>query len=374
MYSAFVRPLLFRLPAEAAHDLAFHALSPLQWLLQRRRCAPAPDPLLGQHLWGLHFAHPLGLAAGFDKNGRLPHVWPALGFAFAELGTVTALPQAGNPPPRLFRLTAEGGLINRLGFNNAGADAVAAALSVRFRRGRPGVPIGINLGKSKLAPLERAADDYCASLRQLYGLADYVVINVSSPNTPGLRDLQGEAQLAPLLAAVQAENRRLALAQRSAPRPLLVKLAPDLADDAIAAIAAAAERQGVAGFVATNTTIDRSALSRRDPRAAEAGGLSGPPLRARATAVVRALHGACGGRVPIIGVGGIASAADAYEKIRAGASLVQAYTGFVYGGPGFARRLVADLRGLLQRDGFAHIGAAVGADAAGAVDRPPPAS
>jgi dihydroorotate dehydrogenase len=359
-----VRPLLFQLPPETVHHLALQVLALWQAALQRRGVAPpASDPLLAQDLWGLHFAHPLGLAAGFDKNGALPHVWPALGFAFAELGTITALPQPGNPAPRLFRLPAEQALINRLGFNNDGAEAVATALRARCAGGRPPIPLGINLGKSQAAPLERAAEDYCASLRALHALADYLVLNVSSPNTPGLRDLQAEAQLAPLLAAVQAENRRLARAAGGAPRPLLVKIAPDLADEALPAIIAAAREARVAGIIATNTTVDRGALRAGHPLAGEAGGLSGAPLRARATAVVRAVYRLSGGALPIIGVGGIAGGADAYEKIRAGATLVQAYTGFVYGGPAFAPRLVAELRALLRRDGFTAIGQAIGVDA-----------
>jgi dihydroorotate dehydrogenase len=364
MLYELARPLLFQLPPEAAHHLALRALAVWQRALQQRpRPAAARDPLLAQDLWGLSFPNPLGLAAGFDKNAALPHVWPALGFGFAELGTVTALAQPGNPTPRLFRLPAEHALINRLGFNNDGADAVARALAARLAAGRPPAPLGINLGKSKAAPLERAADDYCASLRALHGLADYLVLNVSSPNTPGLRDLQAEAQLAPLLAAVQDENRRLAGAAGVAARPLLLKVAPDLADDALPAVIAAVRAHGGAGVIATNTTIDRGVLPNGHPLASEAGGLSGAPLRARATAVVRALHRLSGGDLPIIGVGGIASGADAYEKIRAGASLVQAYTGFIYRGPTFARDVVAELRALLVRDGFANVAQAVGIDA-----------
>lgn len=364
MLYELARPLLFQLPPEVVHQLAFHALSPWQAVLERFPArAAAADPLLGQRLWGVTFPHPLGLAAGFDKNGALPHVWPALGFAFAELGTVTALPQPGNPPPRLFRLPAERALINRLGFNNAGAEAVAAALAARFAAGRPPVPIGINLGKSKVTGIERAADDYCASLRALHGLADYLVLNVSSPNTPGLRDLQAETQLAPLLAAVQAENRRLAAAAGLAPRPLLLKIAPDLADEVLPGVVATARAHAVAGVIATNTTIDRRALPRGHPLAGEAGGLSGAPLRARATAVVRALYRLGDGALPIIGVGGVASGADAYEKIRAGASLVQAFTGFIYGGPTFAHDVVGELRALLTRDGFTNVADAVGLDA-----------
>ena len=364
MLYALARPLLFRLPAERAHRLGFLALAQLQSVLQRRPPAAAPhDPVLAQQVWGLDFPNPLGLAAGFDKNGELPHVWARLGFGFAELGTVTALAQPGNPPPRMFRLPEHGALINRLGFNNQGAAAVAAGLAARLAGGRPPIPLGINLGKSKLAPLEDAAADYCAGLRALHGLADYLVVNVSSPNTPGLRDLQAEAQLAPLLAAVQDENRRLAAAAGRAPLPLLLKIAPDLADEALPAIVGLAQSHRLAGLIATNTTIDRSALPAGHPLAGEAGGLSGAPLRARSTAVVRQLHRLAGGGLPIVGVGGIASGADAYEKIRAGASLVQAYTGFVYRGPGFARLVLDELRALLRRDGFASVRDAIGVDA-----------
>lgn len=364
MLYALVRPLLFRLSAERAHRLAGAALVPWQMALQRRPPRPPPpDPLLAQRLWGLEFANPLGLAAGFDKNGELPHVWAALGFGFAELGTVTALAQAGNPQPRLFRLPDDGALLNRLGFNNRGATRVAAELTARLAGGRPPIPLGINLGKSKLAPLDDAAADYCASLRALHGLADYLVVNVSSPNTPGLRDLQAEAQLAPLLAALQAENRRLADAAGGAPRPLLLKIAPDLADEALPSIVALARAHDLAGLIATNTTIDRGALPAGHPLAGEPGGLSGAPLRARSTAVVRALYRIAGPGLPIVGVGGIASGADAYEKIRAGAALVQAYTGFVYRGPRFAALVLDELRALLRRDGFAAVSDAVGVDA-----------
>lgn len=364
MVYALARPLLFRLPAESAHRLAFAALAGAQAVLQRRPPAAAPaDPLLAQRLWGLDFPNPLGLAAGFDKNGEAPHVWARLGFGFAELGTVTALAQPGNPRPRMFRLPELGALINRLGFNNHGAAAVAAGLAARLAGGRPPIPLGINLGKSKLASLDDAAADYCASLRALHRLADYLVLNVSSPNTPGLRDLQAEAQLAPLLAAVQDENRRLAAAAGRAPVPLLLKIAPDLADEALPAIVALARAHRLAGLIATNTTVDRAALPAGHPLAGEAGGLSGAPLRARSTAVVRQLYRLAGGGLPIVGVGGIASGADAYEKIRAGASLVQAYTGFIYRGPRFARLVLDELRALLRRDGFTSVREAIGVDA-----------
>jgi dihydroorotate dehydrogenase len=359
-----IRPLLFTLSPETAHAVAFRALAAGQAVLQRYEGGgDADDPLLTQEIWGLRFANPLGLAAGFDKNGALPHVWPALGFGFAELGTVTALAQPGNPAPRLFRLPAERGLINRLGFNNDGADAVARQLAARLDHHRPPCPLGLNLGKSKLTALDHAVDDYLRSLRALARLADYIVVNVSSPNTPGLRDLQGEAQLGPLLATLQAENERLARAAGRRPPPLLVKLAPDLSDDGLAALVEVARHYQVAGLIATNTTIDRSALPADHPLAREAGGLSGAPLRQRSTAVVRTVYRLTRGAMPLIGVGGIFSGADAYEKLRAGASLVQAYTGFIYGGPSFARRVCRELRALLQRDGVRHVAQIVGVDA-----------
>jgi dihydroorotate dehydrogenase len=358
------RPLLFALPAETVHGWASTALAIVEALLERTPTpAPASDPALRQALWGLTFPNPIGLAAGFDKNGRLPHVWAALGFGFAELGTVTAQAQPGNPPPRLFRRPEQRALLNRVGFNNAGAAAVARDLGRRLARRRSPIPLGVNLGKSRATPLDGAVDDYRTSLAALFDCADYVVVNVSSPNTPGLRDLQAEAQLAPLLAALQAENQRLATERRTAPRPLLVKVAPDLSDDGLRAVVDVAARTGAAGLIATNTTIDHSALPPAHPLAGEAGGLSGAPLRERATAVIRRAYRLSGGQLPIIGVGGIFSAADAYAKIRAGASLVQVYTGFVYEGPGLPRRIASGLMTLLQRDGFPAITAAVGVDA-----------
>jgi dihydroorotate dehydrogenase len=360
----WVRPLLFAIPPETIHDWTTRALHLVEWALERRDATPpAPDPVLQQQLWGLTFPNPVGLAAGFDKNGKLPHVWAALGFGFAELGTVTAQAQPGNPRPRLFRLPEQQGLLNRLGFNNRGAEAVARDLQARLSRRRPAIPLGINLGKSRAAPLDHAVDDYRASLAALFDCADYVVVNVSSPNTPGLRDLQAEAQLTPLLEALQADNRRLAGERGIAPRPLLVKVAPDLSDDGLRAVVSVTAGCAGAGLIATNTTLDRGLLPPHHALAGEAGGVSGAPLRDRATAVIRRLYRLSGGQLPIIGVGGIFSAADAYAKIRAGASLVQVYTGFVYEGPGLPRRIGSGLRELLARDGFARISDAVGVDA-----------
>jgi dihydroorotate dehydrogenase len=358
-----LRPLLFRLEPETAHRLVFRALGLLQLVAERGVLRMGePDAALAQRLWGLEFANPVGLAAGLDKNAELPHVWAALGFGFAELGTVTAEAQSGNPAPRLFRLVDDRALINRLGFNNRGAAAVAARLSVRLRQRRPPIPLGINLGKSRVTALEDAPDDYRRSLRALFPLADYVVVNVSSPNTPGLRDLQSGGQLARLLSVLREENAQLATIAGSSPRPILVKVAPDLTDDELGSLVTSARREGAAGFVATNTTLERPGLRTPAALASESGGLSGAPLRARSTAVVRALYRMAGPDLPIIGTGGIFTADDAYEKIRAGASLVQLYTGFVYEGPALPRMLCRGLAERLRRDGFSHLREAVGAE------------
>ena len=359
-----LRSLLFRIEPESVHTLALVALTPWQRVLQRIGAVVAePDPTLRQDLWSLTFPHPIGLAAGLDKNAKLPHVWAALGFGFAELGTITAHAQRGNPRPRLFRLPAYRALINRNGFNNAGAQAVATALAAHLHHHRPPTPIGINLGKSCVTPLDEAVADYRSSLRTLFEFADYIAINVSSPNTPGLRELQSEDRLARLLSALQAENQQLAQARHLAPRPLLVKVAPDLCDEELRTVVSIARDCQIAGLIATNTTIHRPSLPPGHPMTNETGGLSGAPLRERSTTVIRTLYRLTEGRLPIVGVGGIFNAEDAYAKIRAGASLVQVYTGFVYEGPGLPHRLRSGLRALLARDGLEHIAAAVGRDA-----------
>ncbi len=352
---SLIRPFLFMLNAERAHVVAMEAVAACEAASTAVGYAPsAPrDPLLSQRLWNLDFPNPVGLAAGFDKNGRAPHVWSALGFGFAELGTITAQPQAGNDPPRMFRYETQRAVINRLGFNNAGAAAVAARLADLRARAPFPVPIGINIGKSRVVAVDDAVADYLDSFRRLRSFADYVVVNVSSPNTPGLRDLQDKTRLQALLAALMREN------VGADAKPLLVKVAPDLPDEALADVVAAARDSGVAGLVATNTTLDHSAITAGDQN----GGLSGAPLRKRATEVIRFLHGLAGRDLPIIGVGGVSSAADAYEKIRAGASVVQLYTGLVYQGPMLPRAIAAGLSELVRRDGFAHLSDAVGIDA-----------
>lgn len=358
MFYPLLRRLAFTLDPETAHRLSIAALE----LLQAGQAKPAPaltHPLLTQDLWGIRFPNPVGLAAGYDKNAELPLVWSRLGFGFAELGTLTAHAQPGNPRPRIFRLPRHGALINRLGFNNAGADAAAARLAPLLSTPRP-VPLGFNLGKSRTTPIEAAADDYCRSCAAVFPSADYLAVNVSSPNTPELRTLQEPDRLARLLEAILTRIRGLARAANTAPTPLLVKIAPDLTDRQIVEVVRLARDVGVAGLIATNTTVERPGLG---PASHEAGGLSGRPLAARATEVVRLTYRASERNLPIIGVGGIFSAEDAYERIRAGASLIQIYTGMVYEGPFLARRIVQGLIRLLEREGVSHLTRVVGSGA-----------
>jgi len=331
---------------------------PAQWIqhqLQQRCCFR--DPRLAQTLWGLTFQNPVGLAAGFDKDGVAARVWPSFGFGFAEVGTVTLHPQPGNPRPRLFRLALDRAAINRMGFNNQGAAQMATTL--KQAQSPLAIPLGINLGKSKVTPLEQAVEDYVGSFRLLRDLGDYFVVNVSSPNTPGLRSLQATEQLGPILAALQAENH--------ARKPLLVKIAPDLAWEDIAALLALAQDHQLAGIIATNTTIRRDGLKTQriaatgQPVQEEAGGLSGAPLKARSTEVIRFIWQQTGGQLPIIGVGGIFTAEDAWEKITAGASLVQVYTGWIYEGPGMVRRVLSGLQQKLAERGVSAISEVVGA-------------
>jgi dihydroorotate dehydrogenase len=332
-YERLVRPILFSLDAETAHHLAlgcFQVMSGLPFALRAlRRFQPSPKP---RTVFGLTFPNPIGLAAGFDKNGVALPAWAALGFGFIEIGTVTARAQPGNPRPRIFRYPQQEALINRLGFNNDGAEVVAARLrALRASGGWPEIPIGINIGKSKITPIEEATDDYLFSFRFLREFADYLVLNVSSPNTPGLRTLQEHDALEPLLTAIQKEN-------QSGPKPLLVKIAPDLSPSDLEQILTTCQENGIAGIVATNTTLDHSAI----PRALDqTGGLSGRPLREKSTAFVRAI--ASHSRLPVIASGGISDGESAREKLEAGAQLLQVYTGYVYRGPGLLRELVGNL-------------------------------
>jgi dihydroorotate dehydrogenase len=345
MYRLLYRVVLRRVPAEAAHRGAFWliraagAVRPAAWLL--RRWLGPRDPVLRVRALGLSFPGPVGLAAGFDKDALGTRGLAALGFGFVEVGTVTARAQPGNPRPRMFRLTADRALVNRMGFNNAGARAASARLA-RSRARRGGPVVGVNIGKTRAVPDAEAAADYVASARAVAAVADYVVVNVSSPNTPGLRDLQATDRLKPLLAAVRA-----ALDATSGGRrvPLLVKIAPDLADADVDAVADLALELGLDGIIATNTTVSRAGLASPPSvvAAAGAGGLSGPPLRGRSLAVLRRLRARAGDRLVLIAAGGIETPEDAWERLRAGATLVQAYTGFVYGGPLWPRRMHAGL-------------------------------
>ena len=331
-YEKFVRPLLFLFDPETAHHLA------LGWLRRSshvdlalkalRRFQPSAKP---KTVFGITFPNPVGLAAGFDKNGVALPAWAALGFGFIEIGTVTAKPQPGNPRPRIFRYAEQHALINRLSFNNDGADMVANRLRHLKESGRwPKVPVGINIGKSKITPLEEAPADYLHSFRRLRNFADYIVLNVSSPNTPGLRALQERESLSILLRAIREENRTN--------KPMLVKISPDVSIAQLDEIVEVCEEYRVAAIIATNTTLDHSSISReRD----QAGGLSGAPLRAKSTELVREL--CARSTIPVIGCGGIADAESACEKIEAGAALLQIYTGFIYRGPGLLREIVEAL-------------------------------
>ena len=333
LYERFVRPLLFSLSPETAHHLAIRSLraassSPAA-LRQLARFKP---PLKSTSVFGLTFPNPIGLAAGFDKNGVAVPAWAALGFGFVEVGTVTAKPQPGNPRPRIFRYPEQEALINRLGFNNDGADTVAARLRALRESGRwPSIPVGINLGKSKVTPIDDAVEDYLYSFRLLAPLADYIVLNVSSPNTPGLRSLQEHDALERLLRAVRREN-------ENAAKPVLLKIAPDLALSDLEQIVATSEQNEIGGIIATNTTVDHSAIPKaRD----QTGGLSGTPLREKSTEFVRAIRARS--QLPIIASGGISDAKSAREKLIAGAQLLQVYTGYVYRGPGLLREIVEGL-------------------------------
>lgn len=353
-----VRPLLFAMDAERAHRLGVWVLHLESWLTpQPKALALSEGTPLSQRVLGLEFPSPIGLAAGLDKGDVFAPAFFGMGFGFVEIGTITPRPQAGNPRPRLFRLKPQRALLNRMGFNNAGMEAVAARLGKLARQ--PG-PVFINLGKNKDTPNERAADDYVLTFRTLAPLADAAVINVSSPNTPGLRALQAAGDLSALVAAVAQE--RDALSKSSNRRvPLLVKLSPDEPDDRLAAIAEAAVNAGADALIATNTTLSRAGVESH-PLSKEQGGLSGAPLRDRSQAVCKLLFQTVGARAPIIGVGGISTAEDAYARLRAGASLVQVYSAFVYAGPSLPKSLAAGLQALLKRDGLT-LQQAIGVDA-----------
>ncbi|QDE82700.1 MULTISPECIES: quinone-dependent dihydroorotate dehydrogenase [Myxococcus] len=350
------RSLLFQLSAERAHRLGMaglHYLGRSRDLCEslREKALEGAPPGLAVEVAGLRFAHPVALAAGLDKDAEAVDGLFACGFSAVEIGTLTPRPQPGNPSPRLFRLPEHRAVINRMGFNNHGADRAAARL--RMQTWRPG-PLGVNIGKNKDTPLEQAVDDYVACVDALAPLGDYVVVNASSPNTPGLRKLQEPEQLGQLLGAVQER-----LATVAPGKPLFLKIAPDLSPEAVDEVVDVARAQKLAGLIATNTTVARPF---EHPLAKEAGGLSGAPVREPANAVIRRAWLRSGGALPIIGVGGVFTAQDVYEKLRAGASVVQVYTGFIYEGPGMVGHILPALATLLAHDGYKQVRDVIGAE------------
>ncbi|MEL6470382.1 MAG: quinone-dependent dihydroorotate dehydrogenase [Cyanobacteria bacterium J06623_4] len=377
LYRSGLRPLLFNtfdadpetvhrqtiellswLAADPAKGALFHQPTRLAAQAAMKGAFELRSPTLQQSLWGLSFDNPLGLAAGFDKDGTAARAWPLMGFGFAELGTVTYHPQPGNPKPRMFRLVADQAALNRMGFNNQGAAALTARLAAHWPQGTYPVPIGINLGKSKITPLEAAAEDYRKSFELLKAQGSYFVVNVSSPNTPGLRSLQAKEQLAPILEALQSAN--------TESKPLLVKISPDLATEDICEIVQLAQDFDLSGIIATNTTIEKKGLQTERIKATgkllveEAGGISGTPVTQRSTEVIRLIYRQTKGTLPIVGVGGIFTADDAWEKITAGASLLQTYTGWVYEGPTMVKTLLKGLVDRLRSHDLKNISEAVG--------------
>ncbi|MEO1429252.1 MAG: quinone-dependent dihydroorotate dehydrogenase [Cyanobacteria bacterium J06632_19] len=371
IYQVALRPLLFNVIKADPENLHSKTISTLEWLGKNAHSQPSSsiksrlqhsfclqDSRLSQSLFGLQFPNPVGLAAGFDKDGVATPVWSSLGFGFAEIGTVTSLAQPGNPRPRLFRLPQDEAALNRMGFNNCGADAMAARLGKLTSKPDPLIPIGINLGKSKVTPLEEAPNDYRHSFNLLKNYGDYFVVNVSSPNTPGLRKLQDAAMLSSILDALQQEN--------NLQKPIFVKISPDLEWEAITEIVSLAQSYKLAGIIATNTTIKREGLNTKiltqtgKSLSEEAGGISGKPVRQTSTEVIKYIWQQSQGEMPIIGVGGIFTPEDAWDKITAGASLVQIYTGWVYQGPGIIRSIIQGLLLKLEENGLNSISEAVG--------------
>ena len=365
LYRSLLRRLLFCLPPETAHELALHFLASAPSLAKLFSASPSQASAGEIHRFGLKFPNPVGLAAGFDKDGIALQGLAALGFGFIEAGTVTFHAQPGNERPRLFRLPRDQALINRAGFNNSGALAFAQRVAADSTQHRDYI-LGVSIGKSKVAALEHATDDYLKSFEIVYPVADYVAVNVSSPNTPGLRDLQQAKQLEELLVSLQRRNEELSHQNgRSENLPLLVKISPDITSGELAEIATVVRSIGVSGIIATNTTTGRDGLksSTQEIQACGTGGLSGPPLRARSNSMIAELYQLTAGTVPIIGVGGIFTAQDAWEKICAGASLVQLYTGFIYQGPGIVADINQGLEEIMDRKGISSLDEAVGTKA-----------
>ena len=361
LYKSLLRPLLFRKDPEVSHEMILALLARAEGLSGiLEKIYNVDDARLTVKIGSLRFANPVGLAGGFDKNAIAPRTIASFGFGFMEIGAITAQAQPGNPKPRLYRLPEDDALINRLGFNNEGAAAIAAKLEhMRARGGLPKIPLGMNIGRTKIVETKDAVSDFLACFERLYPCGDFFTLNVSSPNTPNLRDLQEKNLLRELLAAVQEKNRALAARELIDPKPVFVKIAPDMEFSQVDEIIEVARSAQLAGIVATNATaFMRGNL--KSPNGREPGGLSGRPITAKVTSFVSHIHKQTRGQLPIIGVGGIFNAADAYEKIKAGASAVQIYTGWIYEGPGAVKRINQGLARLLERDGLQHISEAVG--------------
>nr|WP_138227807.1 quinone-dependent dihydroorotate dehydrogenase [Paenibacillus sp. F411] len=360
LYRNVGKPIFFKMDPEKAHHLVVDGLAKSMALpgaeaAMRTMYGVRETSDLAVDLWGIHFPTPVGLAAGLDKNAKAVRGFSSIGFGFMEVGTVTPKGQSGNELPRLFRLPEDEALINRMGFNNEGAAAMAGRLKqLQERR----IPIAVNIGKNKTTPNEEANRDYETCIRELYPYGDFFVVNISSPNTPDLRSLQHGSELSSLLEAVKQEMGRQAEVYGTS-KPVLVKIAPDVSQDELEFMVDTISRSGVSGIIASNTTLSREGLSH--PNAKETGGLSGKPLKERSTEIISLIYQQTEGKLPIIGSGGIFTAEDAYDKIKAGASLVEIYTALIYEGPEVNRRLHAGLQQLLKRDGYTHISEAVGA-------------
>ncbi|WP_028547845.1 quinone-dependent dihydroorotate dehydrogenase [Paenibacillus sp. UNC451MF] len=360
LYKKIAKPVLFRMDPEKAHHLTIDGLHTVgklpggKALLKGMYGVPEYREL-ATTLWGIRFSNPIGLAAGLDKNAKAVHGFSNIGFGFMEVGTVTPKPQAGNEQPRLFRLPEDDALINRMGFNNVGIETMAEHLR---QTGKRSIPVAVNIGKNKTTPNEQAEEDYRLCIRGLYTYGDFFVVNISSPNTPDLRNLQHGDDLSRLLAAVKDEMHLQHQKHGGPEKPVLVKIAPDLEQEEVTYMVATIVNSGVSGIIASNTTISRAGLTHKNK--GETGGLSGKPLTERSTKLIHTIYAATEGKLPIIGSGGIFTAEDAYAKICAGASLVEVYTALIYEGPGLIRQLNEGLRTLLRKDGFKDISEAVG--------------
>lgn len=364
LYRRMAKPIFFRMDPETAHHWTIGGMNAIGKIpgslgLLNMMYGVQETPELAMDLWGIRFPHPIGLAAGLDKNGQAVRGFSSIGFGFVEVGTVTPKPQPGNELPRLFRLPQDEALINRMGFNNLGAEYLANQLANIQKLKQQRIPIAVNIGKNKLTSNEAAMNDYIACIRILYPYGDFFVVNISSPNTPDLRKLQHGAELRQLLDAVTQEmDVQKEKYQRQL--PILVKIAPDLSDGELEQVVETLSASRISGIIATNTTLSRDGLTHRNLQ--ETGGMSGKPLAKRSTEVIRSIYKLTEGHMPIIGSGGVFTAEDAYEKIKAGASLVEIYTALIYRGPGVNREITRGLSRLLRRDGLTHISEAVGID------------